>query len=62
MSIAQLINDRRAKLIAEWYVQGYDDGRAGRPPQMEDPDDDRRNQDDTPVSPPRRRRNLRRRP
>ena len=67
MSIAQLINDRRAKnrakLIAEWYVQGYDDARNGRPPQMEPPDDNRRDQDASPVRAPRpRRRNLRRRP
>ena len=67
MSIAQLINDRRAKnrakLIAEWYVQGYDDARNGRPPQMEPPDDNRCDQDAPPIRPPRpRRRNLRRRP
>ena len=63
MSIAQLITDWRAKKDARLYSQGYSDGLAGRPRQMEDPGDDRRNQDDPPVRPPRpRRRNLRRRP
>ena len=64
MSIAQLINDRRAKnrakLIAEWYAQGYDDARNGRPRQVQPPDDNRPDQDTPPARPPRRRRNLRR--
>ena len=64
MSIAHWLNDRnaknRARLIAQGYGQGYDDARAGRPPQMELPDDDRRVEDAPPVRRPRRRRNLRR--
>ena len=64
MSIAQLINDWRAKnrarLIAQWYGQGYDDGISGRPRQMEPPGDNRRNQDAPFARPPRR--NRRRRP
>ena len=66
MSIAQLINDRRAKnrakLIAEWYAQGYDDARSGRPRQVRPPDDDQPDQDAPPARPTRRRRNLRRQP
>ena len=62
MSIAHRIQVRTAKRRANLYIQGYDDGRAGRPPQMEPPDDNRRDQDDTSVRPPRRRRNRRRRP
>ena len=63
MSIAHWIQVRTAKRRAKFYNQGYDDGLAGRPRQMEDPDADRRSQDALPVRPPRRRRrNLRRRP
>ena len=62
MSIAQLITDWRAKKDARLYSQGYNDGRAGRPPQMEPPDDNRPDQDDPPIRPRPRRRNLRRRP
>ena len=62
MSIAHWIQIRTAKNRAKFYNQGYDDGLAGRPPQMEDPDGNRRSQDAPPVRPPRRRRrNLRRR-
>ena len=60
MSIAHWIQVRTAKNRAKLYIQGYNDGRAGRPPQMEPPDDNRPDQDAPPVRPPRpRRRNLR---
>lgn len=65
MSIAHWIQVRTAKNRARLYSQGYNDGRAGRPRQMEEPDDNRRDEDDQvapPVRSPRRRRNLRRQP
>ena len=62
MSIAHWIQVRTAKERAKLYNRGYDDARAGRPPQMELPDDNRRERDAPPVRPARRRRNLRRRP
>ena len=65
MSIANWINDRRArnraKLIAQGYDQGYDDARSGRPRRVEATSGDQ----PVPAAPPPlrpRRRNLRRRP
>ena len=65
MSIANWINDRRArnraKLIAQGYDQGYDDARSGRPRRVVATNSDQPG----PAAPPPlrpRRRNLRRRP
>ena len=52
MSIAHWIQVRTAKDLAKLYIQGYNDGRAGRPPQMEPLDDNRPDQDAPPVRPP----------
>ena len=65
MSIANWINDQRArnraKLIAQGYDQGYDDARSGRPRRVEATPDDQPGPDALPPLRPRRR-NLRRRP
>ena len=62
MSIAHWIQVRTAKNRARLYSQGYNDGRAGRPRQMQPPDDNRPDQSAPPAPPRRRRRNLRRQP
>ena len=62
MSIANWINDRRARNRARLYNQGYDDARSGRPRRIEATPGDQ----PVPAAPsplrPRRRRDLRRRP
>ena len=66
MSIANWINDRRArnraKLIAQGYDQGYDDARSGRPRRVEATFGDQPGPAAPPPLRPRRRRTLRRRP